>query len=198
MTTASSHVFPAFSKRHPVFEKFDRIDEECVQIFKENAAPHLLVDLLIEFWSEYGEGRFSDGLLYVCNPIHKKSILNFFFPERIVYPLIISSFGNVIFTDLKQIYYLSPVYGWYREDALNFELLFEILLKREDYLEGAFDLEFDAKCVQKFGVLNRGEIFGFEPAIALGGNDEDVSSVRKFQMDAHLAFLSQLVELKER
>lgn len=198
MTVAQNHVFPAFSKRHPSFEKFGEIDRKCIQLFKEKAAPHLLVDLLIDFWSEYGEGRFSNGLLYICNPNEKQLVLDFFFPEKVVYPLIISSFGNIVFTDLEKIFYISPIYGWYRQDALNFELLFEILLKREDYLEGAYDLDFHKECIEKFGLLERDEIFGFEPAVALGGNDEDIKSVKKFQMDAHLAFLAQLVELEER
>ncbi len=198
MTITQNHVFPAFSKRHPSFERFGEIDSECIQLFRDKTAPHLLPDLLIDFWNEYGEGRFSSGLLYICNPTRKKLILEFFFPGKIVYPLIISSFGSTIFTDLEKIFYISPIYGWYRQDALNFELLFEILLKREDYLEGAFDLDFHKECIQKLGLLERDKIFGFEPAIALGGNDENLDSVKKFQIDAYLAFLSQLVELEER
>ena len=67
-----------------------------------------------------------------------------------------------------------------------------------EFLEDALNKQFHKKCVSKSGPLERDEIFGFEPAIALGGNDENINMVKKFQMDPHLAFLSQLVEIEER
>lgn len=198
MTVIADHVFPSFSKRHPSFEKFGEISAENIALFKEKAETALLVDLLLDFWSEYGQGRFSDGLLYVCDPIEKKSLMEFFLPDQALYPLVISSFGEFYFTNLKHLYTIQPIYGSYRKIRSNFELLFENRLQDDEYLNDVLDLSFHRKAVEKLGRLEPDQIFGFEPAIALGGNDEDISMVKKFQMNAHLAFLSQLVELEER
>jgi hypothetical protein len=192
----TTHVFPSFSERHPNFEKYAEIGQESTSLFREHAAPGFLEDMLIDFWREYGVGRFSNGLLYICDPVKKKSTLNFFFPNQNVYPLVITSFGAIYFTDLQQVYVLRSIYGWYKRIASNVELLFESTLQSEEYLED--DIAFNTKCIQKLGDLEPNEIFGFEPAIALGGNDKDINSVRKFQMDAHFAFLSQLVQIEER
>jgi hypothetical protein len=193
-----AHVFPSFSERHPKFERYDEISHESIALFKEKAVPGLLADMLIEFWQEYGVGRFSDGLLYVCDPIQKKSTLDFFFPGQDFYPVVISSFGDIFFTDFKQVYSLTPVYGWFTRKSPNFELLFEISFWREEFLKDVLNQDFHQKCIQKLGNLERDEIFGFEPAIALGGSDENIDFVKRFQMDAHLAFLAQLVEIEER
>jgi hypothetical protein len=198
MATLTNHVFPAFSKRHSLFEKYGEISKESILFFEENTSASLLPELLVEFWREYGIGRFSHDLLYLCDPIKNQVLLSFFFPTQKLYPLVISSFGNIIFTDLENVYYLSVIYGWYKKHGSTFESLFEILLKRDDYLDGAFDEKFHVEVTKKLGKLEPDQIFGFEPAIALGGNDEDINMVKKFQMDAHLAFLSQLVELEER
>jgi hypothetical protein len=191
-------VFPSFSERHPSFEKLGEVSQESMALFKANAAPELLADMLIEFWQEYGEGRFSDGLLYVCDPIKKKFDLNFFFPNQDVYPLVVSSFGDIFFTNFKKIYSLSSTYGWFMRKAPTFEILFESSLYREEYLDNVLDRQFHIECVEKLGPLEPDQIFGFEPAVALGGSDDNINYVKKFQMDAHLAFLAQLVEVKER
>ena len=198
MTIIADHVFPSFSERHPSFEKFGEISAESIALFKKNAETPLLVDLLLDFWGEYGEGRFSDGLLYICDPIRKKPTLDFFFPSQDVYPLVISSFGDIFFTNWKSIFILRSTYGTYRRISPNLELIFESTLQSDEFLDDGLDRSFHLKCVSKLGRLEPDQIFGFEPAIALGGNDEDIESVKKFQMDAHLAFLSQLVELEER
>jgi hypothetical protein len=193
-----THVFPSFSERHPKFEKFGEISKESIALFQEKAAPSLLADMLIEFWQEYGVGRFSDGLLYVCDPIQKKLTLDFFFPGRDFYPIVISSFGRILFTDMKKVFYLSSVYGWFNYNSPTLEMLFEGTLADSEFLDDALNQDFHKKCVQKIGHLEYDEIFGFEPAIALGGSDDNIDFVKRFQMDAHLAFLAQLVEIEER
>jgi hypothetical protein len=191
-------VFPSFSERHPTFEKFGEITQESIALFKANAAPGLLADMLIEFWEEYGEGRFSDGLLYICDPLKKKPDLSFFLPKQDLYPIVISSFGAIYFTNLKEIFVLRSEYGWFKKLSGNLELLFEIPLQDKEYLDDGLDWSFHKEAIQKLGSLEPDQIFGFEPAIALGGSDDNINSVKKFQMDAHLAFLAQLVEVKER
>ena len=198
MTVTVDHVFPSFSERHSSFEKFGEISRESIQLFEEKSESSLLSDLLITFWREYGEGRFSDGLLNICDPCKKKFVSDFFFPEKNLFPILISSFGDLFVTDFKQIYFATPSYGWCMRKSPNFELLFEISLWREEFLNDVLNQKLHRQATQKLGLLAPNEIFGFEPAIALGGNDEDINSVKKFQMDAHLAFLSQLVELEER
>jgi hypothetical protein len=197
METLNSQI-PTFLKTHTQFDKQSNISSESVELFLAKANPKLLPEILIQFWAEYGISRFSDGLLYFCDPVKKKSTLSFFNFKKDVYPICISSFGNVLFTDLDKIYFLSPIYGWFNYNSPNFELLFEGTLIDEDFIKDVFDLRFHQRCLKKLGSLEKDEIFGFEPAIALGGNDEDINMVKKFQMDAHLAFLSQLVELEER
>jgi hypothetical protein len=197
MTPSFGHVFPSFSNRHSQFEKLGEISQESITLFHEKASPGLLPDMLIEFWEEYGIGRFSNGFLYLCDPVAKKTILNFFFPNQEVYPLVITSFGDIFFTDLKKIYILRSIYGTFKRIASNTEVIFEGSLQDLEYLNEGLNLPFHSAAIQKFGGLEPDQIFGFEPAIAFGGNDEDINSVKKFQMDAHLAFLSQLVQIEE-
>jgi hypothetical protein len=198
MSNIIHHVFPSFSERHTKFEKFGEISQESISLFQEKAVPALGSELLVKFWKEYGEGRFSNGLLYFCDPIKKRSILNFFFPQKEIYPFLISSFGLIYFTDFKKIYGFRSIYGWFEVITADFELLFEGRLQRTSTLNDTFFQIFHNEATLKLGFLEPNEIFGFEPVIALGGNDEDINMVKKFQMDAHLAFLSQLVQVEER
>ncbi len=198
MTTTLNHVFPSFSERHPSFEKFGEISRQSIELFEKRSPAESLVDMLVDFWNEYGEGRFSNGLLLICDPVKYQYILNFFFPEKKFYPIAFASFGRIFFTDFIDLYYFTPVYGWYTLRKLNYELLFEVSLESQEFLDDVLDRPFHNEAIEKLGKLEPGEIFGFEPAIALGGNDEDISNVKKLQMDVHLAFLAQLVDIEER
>ena len=52
------------------------------------------------------------------------------------YPLVISSFVRILFTDLKSVFYLSSVYGWFNFNSPNFEMVFEgTLIEPIWYLE---------------------------------------------------------------
>jgi hypothetical protein len=199
MTEIISRVFPTFSQKHITFEKHGEISQESIDLFLSKSLKPVLPEMLVEFWEEYGESFFSDGLLYICDPVKKRGLLDFFFPESAspLYPIVISSFGDIFFTDFEKVYYLSASRGWFSRKANDIELLFEISLKGDDILGGVLRSNLHFESVKKLGRLNNGEIFGFEPALALGGAEE-IKYVKKFQMDAHLAFLSQLVQVEER
>lgn len=153
---------------------------------------HILPESLLEIWYEHGWGGYRDGLFWFVNPKEYNSLLktwNIGASQPIVF--LRSSFGDLFFLDSSTVYRIRVHHGEILEwdDSLNNFLKFR--MRYEPYLRENFDLELHEACLEKLGPISSDEMFGFEPALALGGKEE-VDFAKKLKLLEHVDILFQL------
>jgi len=193
---------PAIDKRHVPQSTIDRYRGK-------------LPDQLLSYWEEHGWCGYADGLFWTVNPQEYEPALEAWigdtpFMEQDAYHLIArSAFGGLYFwgektgNSLKILPWHSlafPSTGAAKyiatgktDDALRW---FFGGLKRK-----YFDLEDDgerplfAPALKKLGPLKYDEMYGFVPALALGG-PATLLHLQKVKAVEHLVFLAQLAPLR--
>ncbi len=174
-----------------------------------------LPDQLLAYWKEYGWCGYAEGLFWVVNPEEYEPVLeacigNTFFMEKDAYHIIArSAFGHLYFWGEKTgdslrilpwnaLAFPSNESERFISQKKNNEVLqwfFGGLDKC--YLEIEDDHEkplFD-RALKKLGRLSSDEIYGFVPALALGGPAE-LNHMEKLKAVEHLVFLAQLAPLE--
>ncbi|ATD09359.1 hypothetical protein PPIS_b0142 [Pseudoalteromonas piscicida] len=73
------------------------------------------------------------------------------------------------------------------------DLFYAVLSKESLDLDDINDLPLFERAVEKLGLLENGEIYGFVPALALGGEPK-LENLQKVKATEHLAFLADLGE----
>ncbi|EDH5629292.1 TPA: DUF1851 domain-containing protein [Salmonella enterica] len=172
-----------------------------------------LPDQLLHYWETEGWSTYHHGLVSIVNPDDYEDIIDMwledtFLEERDSYHVIArSGFGslyvcgeksgrNIIVDCYNHSIYFSKNNSSLKstkELNLDIKVFFGISkLKRFDleYQDGKYLFELATK---KCGQLNSDEIFGFEPALILGG-EADVSHVVKVNAQVHLALLREFAK----
>ncbi len=169
-----------------------------------------LPDQLLSYWQEYGWSGYAAGLFWTINPEEYEPVLEAWigetpFMENDAYHIIArSAFGDLFVfgeQDDKQLHIIAPdsqmmpprevvttdlnlsiraFFGTMSPDACDFSdvngnQLFESTLK-------------------KLGMLKEDEMYGFVPALALGG-PATLGHLQKVKAVEHLVFLAQLAPL---
>jgi hypothetical protein len=166
-----------------------------------------LPNLLLEYWAEHGWCGYGEGLFWLVNPEEYDGVVQSWlegtaFETFDIYHLIArSAFGELYFwgertgASLKITSCFSRCYthvskfGEEQSDKRLQNFFLGMSAKRNDF---ANMFKFAAK---KIGVLNIDEMYGFVPALMLGGSDT-LDHLEKVKAVEHLIFLSQLDELK--
>ncbi|RML74256.1 GAD-like domain protein [Pseudomonas syringae pv. atrofaciens] len=167
-----------------------------------------LPDQLIYYWEEYGWSGFGNGILWIVNPQDYQSILDQWIsstglPQHDNYYVIArSAFGELYVWGEKSCYSLSITSYMSRYSTRNSTFtgsksdlgvkVFFLSMKPE--VINVADLFEPA--LEKLGELDSDEMYGFEPAIALGGSME-LKNLQKVKTLEHLEFLSQLSPLED-
>ncbi|NJN12426.1 MAG: DUF1851 domain-containing protein [Richelia sp. RM1_1_1] len=147
---------------------------------------------LLNIWQVHGWGSYRDGLFWLVDPTDYRVILETWGidPNRATV-FLRSSFGDLFFWDSHIVYRIQIHYGnildW--DDSLDNFLKFR--MRYEPYLSENFDLELHYNCLSKLGSLSSDEMFGFEPALILGGK-KDVEFARRLNLFTHIDILTQL------
>ncbi|WP_340617114.1 GAD-like domain-containing protein [Xenorhabdus entomophaga] len=197
---------------------FDSFIEEFGEATQHIAAPSeaiekwrgKLPDQLLHYWKIEGWNSYQDGLFSIVNPDDYEGIVDMWledtpFESMDAYHVIArSGFGDLC------------LYGEKTGTNLTISCAFHaIYFNKENFYEkkqkdadldvatffssralDSFDLEEDddiwlfSKAVEKYGPLNENQMFGFEPAIILGG-DVALENIRKLDMYIHLDILRQ-------
>ncbi|KPW35743.1 GAD-like domain protein [Pseudomonas coronafaciens pv. atropurpurea] len=183
------------------------IDRQEVPASSINRYQGKLPNLLLEYWAEHGWCGYGDGIFWLVNPQEYEGVAASWvegteFEKLDTYHIIArSAFGDLYFWGEKTGASLNITSILSRYIAFNSTLGLEhmdkqlqnFLLTRskdnDDY-GGLFE---PAK--KKIGVLRHNEMYGFVPALMLGGPDT-LEHLEKVKAAEHLILLSQITELQ--
>lgn len=166
-----------------------------------------LPNQLLDYWEEHGWCGYADGLFWTVDPQEYEPVLEAWigdtpFMEKDGYHLIArSAFGKLYFWGEHtghslQIFapgaYCLPSDDVTQDDDLDFELrmFFGARKPRENDFVDLF-----TPALSNLGALAHDEMYGFVPALALGGPC-DVAHIQKVKAVEHLVFLAQLEPLE--
>lgn len=166
-----------------------------------------LPDQLLEYWNEHGWCGYSGGLFWTVDPLEYEPALEAWigdtpFMERDAYHVIArSAFGDLYLwgentgNSLQIVpsgsFCISRVSRFVGE-KMNFgvQVFFGSVRRDDNDFDGLFD-----PAVKKLGRPKYDEIYGFVPALALGGT-ATLDHLEKVKAVEHLVLLAQLAPLK--
>lgn len=162
---------------------------------------------LLEYWSEHGWGGYGEGIFWLVNPQEYEAVVSSWIDgtklaEHDNYHLIArSAFGDLYLWGENsgfslEITSVSSNYIFYRTDFSKEQLnnhLQGFILSRKVESNDFNDLFKPA--LSTLGPLKHDEMYGFFPALALGGSDS-LKFLKKISAVEHLIFLAQLTDLE--
>lgn len=166
-----------------------------------------LPERLLNYWEHYGWSTHAGGLFWIVNPAEYEGVVRSWlegtaFETRDTYHVIArTAFGCLYLWGEKTGYSLKieSVLSRYcayelgtTEDSLNRQ---SQLFFMNPSIESSDFLGFFSRTRKKLGPLNSDEMYGFTPALMLGGS-EILENLTKVKIIEHLIFLSQLSPLK--
>jgi hypothetical protein len=191
-------IYPRFQTFHSDLVKGRPMSDEGIELLKANTSEKQRLPEYLDFVAEVGLCNVQNGLIWLVDPIEYVDTLELFLGENQGVVFARTSFGKLFFVNQESLFSLPSVYDWYTRAGPCLDLLFESTWIDTKYLKNSLRLSDHEKLIKKFGKPQENEIFGFEPAVAFGGNDENLESVKKFEIHSHLALLSQLVSVQRR
>jgi hypothetical protein len=166
-----------------------------------------LPDQMLSYWAEHGWCGYADGLFWTVNPEDYEPVLDawlgdtFFVEEDALHIIARTAFGHLLIWGEKSGFALqlfAPGSYVIVEETATQKKNLEFAAQTFFSVQKARLFEFDGRfssAKQRLGRLNRDEMYGFVPALALGGT-ADVTHLEKVKAVEHLIFLAQLDELK--
>ncbi|QNX86293.1 GAD-like domain-containing protein [Acinetobacter seifertii] len=167
-----------------------------------------LPNQLLEYWKVYGFSGWGNGLFWLVNPEDYQDVLDAWLehielpPHEEYFVIARTAFGDLsvwgtihgrcftISATTSQIFPKMEKMEQGEED-----LLIKIFFSSKD--KDSLDINdyknkplFD-RAVKKYGELSKNEMFGFEPALILGG-EAKLENFRKLPIISHLQFLASL------
>uniref|UniRef100_UPI003219A5C9 T6SS immunity protein Tdi1 domain-containing protein n=1 Tax=Chryseobacterium sp. TaxID=1871047 RepID=UPI003219A5C9 len=140
-------------------------------------------DSLIEIWKKYGFSGLSDGLIWLTNPDEYTEIIEEWkkvnniieLPDQKIYVIARGAFGNLLFFIIKddgETYFstFDVLYNKYKIPVKDTELFIDVILDDKSFVRTYFLKELFDLCLEKFGKLNKNEVYGFNPLPVLGGD----------------------------
>lgn len=169
---------------------------------------------LLEYWRDEGRSSYYNGLFTLVDPDDYEATLdewleNSYLEEiDIFHAIAIDGFGGLYLCgeNSGQSVAISPIHNtlFVQIKDISTEQSERSLNISIESLFGSATLDyynkggFFEKAVKKLGPLGKNEIFGFEPALILGG-EFDIKCIQKVDARVHLSILAQLapVEINE-
>lgn len=185
---------PAIDKRHVPLSSIQRYRGK-------------LPDQLLSYWEEHGWCGYADGLFWTVNPQEYEPVLEAWigdtpFMEKDAYHIIArSAFGDLYFWGEKtgrslKIFapgaYCYPAESIFVGEKMNLgvRIFFSMISRDRNDFAGMFE-----KAYNKMGHLKNDEMYGFVPALALGG-PSTIDHLHKVKAVEHLIILAQFAPLK--
>jgi hypothetical protein len=169
-----------------------------------------LPDQLLSYWQEYGWCGYAEGLFWTVNPQEYEPVCDAWigdteFMEKDAYHIIArGAFGELYFFGEKTGSSLTitpsdalALPSDYRPKDLNQHVrsFFGSRNPGSNDLSDADNKLLFARALKKLGRLQRDEMYGFVPALALGG-PVTLEHLQKVKAVEHLVMLAQLSELR--
>ena len=168
--------------------KFSDVDEKLISQYEEK-----LPQKIIYIWTNYGLGTFYNGYLKIINPNEYKELIEkTYFQGNVSIPIFATAFGDIITWEKNQFIGIIK-YRYGENDVISDEFDFFY----EDLLDGEFDdTDFNIKkykeALNKYGMLEYDECFGYVPLIAMGGK-ESVENIKKAKIKEHISLISNFI-----
>lgn len=190
-------------KLGPAFDKRD-VPRSSIERYRGK-----LPDQLLAYWEEYGWCGYGDGLFWTVNPQEYKPALEAWigdtqFMEQDAYHIIArSAFGDLYFFGEKTGSNLqivaadaNAIADSYRTPDLNrnVKVFFSALNKVGCDHSDVDGVKLFARALKKLGRQKHDEIYGFVPALALGG-PATLDHLQRVKAVEHLVLLAQLAPL---
>jgi hypothetical protein len=194
-------------------EDFEYFLEKMGPAFDRQYVPHSTIDRykgklpdqLLTYWKEYGWCGYADGLFWTVNPQDYEPVLEAWigdtpFMGKDSYHIIArGAFGDLYLWGEKTGHTLtiSPLISL----AIPHSLPIASMDKQTQWFFGNCGREendfedYFASALKKYGKLTAKEMYGFVPAMAMGGSGE-FDQLQKVSAIEHLVFLAQLSDLR--
>lgn len=168
--------------------KFSDVDEKLISQYEEK-----LPQKIIYVWKNYGLGTFYNGYLKIINPNEYKELIEkTYFQGNVSIPIFATAFGDIITWEKNQFIGIIK-YRYGENDVISdgFDFFYE------DLLDGEFDdTDFNIKkykeALNKYGMLEYDECFGYVPLITMGGK-ESVENIKKAKIKEHISLISNFI-----
>lgn len=195
-------IFARFLQKNGKITSRQEVPPSSVERYKGK-----LPDLLLGYWLEHGWFGCGEGLFWVVNPQEYEGVVAAWLSGtalegRDTYHLVArSAFGDLYLYGERTGFSLSIDAPVSRYSLIDDAVVFEdrdlntqnfLLLMDEEYND--FDGLFKS-AKKKLGAPSADEMYGFVPALGLGGRTE-VESIEKVKCVEHLVFLSQLADFR--
>ncbi|MEI4482813.1 MULTISPECIES: GAD-like domain-containing protein [unclassified Phyllobacterium] len=169
---------------------------------------------LLEFWKECGYGIVLDGYFQFCNPTAYQPVVDQIFEgdkefdPKLICPIGFSAFGKLLLwhkdfytIDLDLVDLRMSCVGFIKKSATKEDsdlTIVSVLMNLDDnsydkYGEDSKPLF--KRALSKLSRLPPDSIYGFKPALALGGS-RTVDSLAVYSAFEHMSLLSQLGDIK--
>lgn len=170
-----------------------------------------LPDQLIRYWLEHGWCGYGEGLFWTVDPEDYEDILDAWLDDTPLvendayYVIARSAFGKLLLWGTKtgQSITIEPFFGGIyptdghtdliknqrADDAIRF--FFSVRKKKNLDFTDANEKPLFARALKKFGALAYDEMYGFEPALCIGGEPK-LGNLAKVKIVEHLLILAQL------
>ncbi|ENU1229251.1 GAD-like domain-containing protein [Providencia rettgeri] len=168
-----------------------------------------LPELLLTYWHNEGWSSYYNGLFTIVDPDDYEDIVDEWLENTYLeeidsfHAIAINGFGNIYLCGEKtgQCVVINSVFNTIfvqkkkleknnSAESLDISIITLFILSE---IGGYNKSGLFEKAVKKFGPLGDNEIFGFEPAIILGG-ELDIKHIQKVDARIHLSILAQLAE----
>ncbi len=151
-----------------------------------------LPDLLADFLIAHGEALWGGGLLVSLSPDNWDEILEEWLDEPGKASVFMrTAFGRLFFWQEGEIWYLNPHSGKVGKVIKDPQAFLDKFCLDANIREKAFMEPLFKKSVKKLGAPEPDEMYGFVPALALGGAPE-LRYVKRVPVREHLSLLAGL------
>lgn len=170
------------------FVKVADMPKEVIEKYKSKVPVEL-----IEIWKNKGLGTFLNGYLKVINPDdYSELVRDSYFRGDIAIPIFATAFGDMIVCEegkyLRMVKYKDGVFITILENLP----LFLQFVDEPDFADDYFELPLYTEAIEKYGLLDYDQCFGFVPLLALGGF-KDMDHLDKVKIYEHIILITALV-----
>lgn len=150
-------------------------------------------ETMLEVWKQYGFGRILGGYLKIVNPDEIQPLLkDAYIRNENAIALFTTSMGDIIvWEDNKYLILLNFRRGRIEGISSGFKYFFSDL-EDESFLEENLNWLPYPEAVNKFGMPDYNECFGYVPLLGLGGS-EKVDNLSKVKLIEHIYLITQFM-----
>lgn len=191
-------------------------EPELAQIVSKEEADSYrgrLPDALLKFWQEHGRGSYKDGTYWICDPAPYHGVIEEIFrfdPKYKSEQMTVIGydafgtiwiwhrefFGITVHTSAGEVF--NPPESSFRDSTTGEKFSDDFIIGGDVSAFRNFDPPCDddgepliPQAIERLGRLSHNEIYGFVPALALGGENM-AKNLQKFRAPEHMSFLASL------